>query len=50
MYGVFPYQSAQDVEIFSNKYKFKFPNLLDGQGEMTKILGATITPEGFFFD
>jgi len=50
MYGIFPYQSANDVEIFSNKYKFKFPNLLDGQGEMTKILGATITPEVFLID
>jgi len=50
MYSIFPYQSAHDVEIFSNKYKFKFPCLLDGQGEMSKILGATIIPEVFLID
>ena len=43
-------QHATKLYNIVNIYKFKFPNLLDKQGELTGILGATITPEVFLID
>lgn len=50
--GIFPgkWYSAEEIIEFRDKYELTIPLYIDGDEELVKKLGATITPETFLLD
>ncbi len=46
----YPEDSFENMKIFSEKYKFKFPYLFDDTQEVAKQYNAVCTPDFFGFD
>lgn len=52
VFGLFPgtTYSKREIREFSNKYKVRFPLIIDKKMKMVKLVNATITPEVILLD